>query len=114
MDRIELIAKCRYYSGEEKNPYIDEQLQRYWDMERFYVEAHGELNAEMDEYYRNIKGKEYAGIPRALLIMMFTYWGKGTYDIAGHIRAFYELIDGYLDVASEGFPRDQVPKNRKR
>lgn len=113
MDRVEAISKCRYYSGEEKCPFSTDALRRYWDMERVFVEHHGELDKEDDSFYRNMGGKEYPGIPRALLITMFLFWGNGTYDIKKGMPEFYKLIDDYLQVASDHFPKDKIPHNIK-
>ena len=114
MDRVKLISQCRYYSGEAKCPFKTTDLQHYWDMEKFYVNSRGILDEQVDGYYKNIKGKEYAGIPRALLITMFNYWGKGVYDIKTSIGSFYALIDSYLQTASDHFPIEEIPHNIKR
>ena len=113
MDRIKLLGQCRYYGGEQECPFRSDANKRYWNLERVYVEQGGKLNTLEDELYKSLGGKEYAGIPRALLITMFSYWGKGTYDLKAYINSFYELIDTYLEIATERFPKDKIPHNRK-
>ena len=108
MTRDELIKQCRYYNGEEKNPYDLFPLTWYWDMERVYVENNGEFVGET-EYYKNINGKIYPGIPFALLMVMLTSWGKSTYSIREQIANFYEVVDDYLSVAEDHFPKDKIP-----
>lgn len=73
----EALSKCRYYSGEEDCPFFIDALRHYWDTERLYVAHDGELNKLQDELYTALGGKEFGGIPRALLIEMFTVWGNG-------------------------------------
>lgn len=113
MDRIALLGQCRYYSGEQECPFKSNTLKKYWNLERVFVKQRGNLDKLEDELYKSIGGKEYDGIPRALLITMFSYWGKGTYDIKAHIKSFYELVDTYLEVVVEQFPKDKIPHNRK-
>lgn len=113
MDRIKLLEQCRYYSGEQECPFSSNALKRYWNLEQVYVEQGGKLNTLEDGLYKSLGGKEYVGIPRALLITMFSYWGKGTYDLKAYINSFYELIDTYLEIVAEQFPKDKIPHNRK-
>ena len=64
-------------------------------MERVFVENEG-LLLPMHLDYECIGGKRYKSIPYALLIVMFTSWGKYTYDLKKSLLTFYELVDGYL------------------
>lgn len=111
--RDEMIKQCRYYHGENANPYQtspieDERLSWFWDMERVYVMHDGKIEGE-SEYYKAIKGKTYPGIPFNLLIVMFTSWAKHSYDTANELNGFYSLIDDYLSIANDHFPEDKVP-----
>ena len=116
MTREELIRQCRYYTGEDKNPFdrtdsissTETDMAWFWDMERVYVKNGGEVFGEVD-YYKAINGKKYKGIPYALLITMFTSWAKFTYDIKNEIGRFYALIDEYLFIANDHFPEDKIP-----
>lgn len=115
MDRVKLISTCRYYSGEEKCPFKTDELALYWDLERSYVDnSRGVINAEQDALYRSIKGRDYKGIPRALLIWMFTAYMKQSYNVKDSLPFFYAFIDGYLNVASDYFPEDEIPHNIRR
>ena len=95
-----LIAQCRYYKGEPQSPFSDSsgRMDWFWDMERVFVESDGRFTGEQD-YYKRLNGKSYPGIPFSLLMVMFTSWGKQTYDIKRSIGDFYELIDFYLNIA---------------
>lgn len=106
------LYQCRYFGNQEKNPHKSGFLSWCWDMERVYVYGNG-ISPEMDEYYKNIGGKEYEGIPHELLVIMFTSWAKSAYDKKKELHLFYELIDEYLDIPSEYIPKDKIP-NIKR
>ena len=77
-------------------------------MERVYVEHDGVFEGE-GELYKNIGGKEYTGIPHALLNIMFTSWAKWVYDIKGSINEFYKLIDNYLFIPNDHFDENKIP-----
>jgi hypothetical protein len=42
----------------------------FWDMERVYVSSQGQFIGERD-YYKQINGQSYLGIPFDLLMVMF-------------------------------------------
>lgn len=96
MDKKDLIKQCRYYHGEDECPYTDySNIVWFWDMERVYVNNNGKFEGERD-VYKAIRGKEYPGVPFNLLMVMFTSWGKYTYDIKESIGEFYKLVDEYI------------------
>lgn len=98
MSREDALRHCRYYTGNEINPHESGDIMAwYWDMERVYVMHNGKFNGER-EYYKAIGGKTYAGIPFDLLMVMFTSWGKWTYNIRENIGEFYKLVDEYLSI----------------
>lgn len=103
----ELMSHCRYYRG-GNNPNTDGDMAWFWDMERVYVEHGGVFEGEED-YYKNIKGKEYKGIPHALLMVIFTSWGKSACNIKEEIEKFYKLVDEYLFIPNDHFPEDKIP-----
>lgn len=105
--REDLMSQCRYYRGGD-NPNTDGNMAWFWDMERVYVQSGGKFKGE-DEYYKNINGKDYKGIPHSLLIIMFTSWGKTAYNIKEEIDEFYKLIDEYLFIPNDHFPEDEIP-----
>ena len=77
-------------------------------MERVFVEHNGKFEGESD-LYKAIGGKSFPGIPYALLMVMFTSWGKSAYDMKASLSEFYTLMDDYLDIASDHFSIDKVP-----
>lgn len=103
----ELMSHCRYYRGGD-NPNTDGDMAWFWDMERVYVQSGGKFTGE-EEVYKQIKGKEYKGIPHALLIVMFTSWAKTAYNIKEEIDGFYKLVEEYLFIPNDHFPEDTIP-----
>ena len=97
MTRDELIKLCRYYKGEDENPFkgIDKDSVWFWGMERAFVDGGGIL-LPMHSDYERIGGKKYNDIPYPILIVMFTSWGKFTYNLKESLPTFYELVDKYL------------------
>lgn len=110
MNRDDLIKQCRYYHGEDKNPFSDRNIAWFWDMERVYVNHNGKFVGE-SVYYHNIHGREYTGIPFDLLMIMFTSWSKWAYDIKNEIGDFYELMELYLDFVSDNIQKDKIPNS---
>lgn len=109
MAKSDFIKHCRYYRGQAENPNKDNaNMAWFWDMERVYVENDGKFDGERD-YYKAIGGKGYPGIPDDLLMVMFTSWGKMTYDIKKSIGQFYQLIDEYLFIPNDHFPENEIP-----
>ena len=108
MTREDRIKQCRYYNGEETSPYEDNALSWYWDMERVYVVKGEEFVGETD-YYKEVGGKIYPGIPFPLLMVMFTSWGKQTYDIKQSLPSFYDIVANYLFIANDHYPEDEIP-----
>lgn len=94
----DLLRHCRYYKGEDKCPYEKFPLAWYWDMERVYVQNGGQFTGEAD-IYNAINGKHFKDIPDSLLYVMFTSWGKYTYDIKDSMDDFYNRISDYLSNA---------------
>lgn len=90
-----LIAQCRYYMGEDSCPFDENNERWFWDMERVWVSNNGEFVGE-ESYYKAIQGRSFAGVPYTLLIVLFTSWGKWTFDIAGSIEDFYRLMEEYV------------------
>ena len=94
MTREELLKQCKFYKGEEKNPFSYGLDACFWDKERIYVRHGGNFVGEGD-YYVAHNFKEF-DMPNNLLIVMFTSWAKTEYDIPGSISNFYEVIETYL------------------
>lgn len=102
------IRQCRYYSGQVVSPFNDATMDWFWAMERVYVFSQGQFIGERD-YYKQINGKNYPGIPFDLLMILFTSWGKTAYSIKDSINDFYKLIDKYLFIANDHYPEDKIP-----
>ena len=108
MKKEDLIAQCRYYRGEDECPYNEEKLHWFWDMERVWVGTGGDFVGETPTY-KTYGGRKYPGIPFTLLMVMFTSWGKYAYDFKTTMNQFYELVDYYLEIPSDYFPKDEIP-----
>ena len=90
----ELIEQCRYYKGEETNPFDRFPKSWYWDMERVYIEHKGIFSGECATYVtHNFKDFD---MPYNLLMVMFTSWAKTAYDLDKEIPHFYDMIEQYL------------------
>lgn len=103
-----LLSCCRYFGGEVSCPFSDSQLRWFWDMERVFVEHGGVFEGESG-LYKAVGGKSFPGIPFALLMVMFTSWGKSAYDVKASLPEFYALVGSFLEVASDHFPVDKIP-----
>ena len=77
-------------------------------MERVYAVNDGDFEGETD-YYKMIGGKTYPGIPFRLLMVMFTSWGKQTYDIKRSLPSFYDIVANYLFIANDHYPENEIP-----
>lgn len=109
MTREELIKQCRYYKGEKECPEVfTGVLRMYWDFERIYVDCGGVFEGER-AYYERFGGKKFPGIPYPLVIIMFTSWAKWTYDIKKEMPQFYDVVDDYLSIPDDHYPKDKIP-----
>ena len=84
MTRQELIAQCRYYKGEEENPFegIDQNKKMLWFYEQVWVFDNGEvLGSYLDEYKTALKignlvaDNRYPFSLQALLYNRYEHWG---------------------------------------
>lgn len=108
MKKEELIKQCRYYKGQEENPFIGSDIAWFWDMERVYVKNGGNFTGER-EIYQNLHARTYTGIPYKLLMVMFTGWAKYVVDIEKNLSKFYDLMELYLDFVSDHISKDKIP-----
>ena len=99
MTPIELIKQCRYFGNEKECPFSTEKLQTYWRIERAYFLRRGEIGLDLKGYYEKIGGKKYPKGPEPLLLALFSYWSKGTYDPKAYLDKFYEFVDESIDIA---------------
>lgn len=58
------LAKCRYYKGEEKCPYIDPALVLWWSLEEKSIEEQDEVDGDLltPTMTRYIYGHHYEGV----------------------------------------------------
>lgn len=111
MTKQECLRQCRYYQGEKESPYSVGPLNMFWEWERVYVSNNGSehIVEAQEEVYENRGGKYFRGIPKALLLTMFGSWGKAIYDIKKSMPEFIKLVELYLEIASDHFPKDKIP-----
>lgn len=105
MTRDELIAQCKYYNGEDKNPFegIDRDKSTLFFYESKWVEFNEEGETELLEAY--IERYEYAGltdldtdnIPKSLKALLFCRWChcSGGYDEKIHAKSFRPFYKEY-------------------
>lgn len=88
MGKIEdWIKFCRYYKGEEINPFKDGNKAAFWDFERYWVvqtiKSDGEENKNLSEYIndyiRNGLGdfEKFDDTPMALKAIIFNRFAQG-------------------------------------
>lgn len=112
MQQANLINQCRYYKGEDKCPFSVGPLPWFWDMERVWVRHNGQFVGEKDTY-EALGGKPNDAIPYSLLLVMFTSWAKCGYLTEQAIVEFNNtVIDEYLSIPDDHFPKDKIPKIR--
>lgn len=96
MKENELIALCRYYNGEARNPYENGDKAAFWGCEKSWVEMalaeSDELVKCWDEYTSSglADFEKNDGVPvllKALLYNRFVYWLTGT---ATEFKVFYK------------------------
>lgn len=99
MTPIEIIKQCRYFGNEEECPFSTERLQTFWLVERAYFNSKGTLGLRLKERYERIGGKKFPKVPEPLLLTLFAFWSKGTYDPKEYLDKFYEFVDEYIAIA---------------
>lgn len=97
MAKKELLKQCRFYNGEERNPYADADGNAvyFWQAENTFFHHDGKAHSSDEEFYKALGGKDYPGIPRALLITLFSYWSTGTRDAKAEFPLFDEWMKEY-------------------
>lgn len=104
MTREELIGKCRYYGGEDANPFEgrDQNKSMLWFYEASWVNdtLNGLSFAEPLAVYSACGLDDFAasdGIPRTLKARLFNRFGRGSYSMqeaAASFRKFYKKYYG--------------------
>ena len=96
MEKNELIKSCRYYKGEDHNPYENGDEAAFWEYERTWVDMmlaeSDALVRSWDEYSASglADFEKHDGVPallKALLYSRFVYWLTGT---ASEFKNFYK------------------------
>ena len=94
--RDDLIKQCRYYHGEEENPYTDGNKALFWDYEMkwvaLYLTEDERLSDCCNEYVSHglMEFEEKDGVPftlKALLYNRFQQWLEGT---PSEFKKFYK------------------------
>ena len=92
MTREELIAQCKYYKGEKRNPFLDKDykpLDGYFPWEQEYTWVEFNLNNRKDDLDKLVKELTERGladfpkgttIPVSLRAMMFALMNKERVD----------------------------------
>lgn len=99
LTREQRLALCKYYKGEDKNPYKVERGW-FWDMEWVFVRnTHAETAKIESDYFHMFVdlGKCY-DIPADLVHVMFGSWGKYAYYIEKEMPDFYERCRLYKEM----------------
>ena len=106
------ISHCRYYKGEAECPYpYESDMANFWKYEEYY--ADGYTNEDAYQYYKDLGGKDYVGIPKKILGLFVGFWWKwsGYDDISSErtMKKLHERIEQYLSAANGKYPEDVIP-----
>ena len=94
--RDELLTSCRYYKGEQKNPYADDSKAQFWEYEKkwldMFLDESPTLVDYRDEYVKDglqdFESKD--DVPttlKAMLYNRFLYWLEGS---PAEVKKFYK------------------------
>lgn len=111
MDKKSYLQFCRYYKGEENNPYEgkDENKAMLWFYERAWVLEMQEVNADKKQVKDHISFtyvNEYLGcglaefeqfdnIPTSLKALLFNRYAKSSYSMKDAIEPFKKFYKKY-------------------
>jgi hypothetical protein len=98
MKEKELLKQCKFYKGEETNPFPweDRDARNFWLFEADFVYfSIRQMNGEEKlTCYKKVGGKDFP-IPPLLLYFMWHYWSKYCY-YDDDLTPFYEMVERYI------------------
>lgn len=109
--REDLLKDCRYYKGGNVNTYNNPNLSRYEWLESIYVDRGGKMMTSQMQEYEALGGKRFAGVPYALLIIMYTHWAKAVWNVKENLPEFYSLVEEYIHISTTIYKSDVFPSN---
>ncbi len=80
---MELTAKCRFYKGEENNPFVQTSDELMWDYESVWVERMAKSYQEGDKWRQRLTSEHLDHLPKkygipsslvGLLLNRYMYW----------------------------------------
>lgn len=93
-----LIKYCRYYRGENKNPYsgINQNKAMFWDYERFWIldsKREGAFSDMLTDYVNNDLDKFSFndGVPINLKALLFNRYAQTAYSLRDAVEPFKEF-----------------------
>ena len=81
--KVELTAKCRFYKGEENNPFVQTSDELMWDYESVWVERMAKSYQEGDKWRQRLTSEHLDHLPKkyeipsslvGLLLNRYMYW----------------------------------------
>lgn len=98
MKEKELLKQCKFYKGEETNPFPfeDRDARNFWLFEADFVRfSIRQMNGDEElKLYKKLGGKDFP-IPPLLLYCMWYYWSKYC-NFDDDLAPFYEMVERYI------------------
>lgn len=108
MTEKELMQICRYYKGEQNNPYDgkDQNKAMLWFYERCWVhdtskaqmQGNGNVYAEYEREYATYGLEQFNasdGVSMSLKALLFNRYGRDSYSMADAVDGFKEFYNKY-------------------
>lgn len=101
MGKTYLLTLCRYYKGEEHNPFRDQNKSMLWSYERAWVydmlNDSDSLSSAIDDYIRVGLGlfEQFDKIPLTLKALLFSRYARTSNSIAEAVEPFKRFYKEY-------------------
>ena len=101
MSKTDLLTLCRYYKGEENNPFIDQNKSMLWSYERAWVydmlNDSDSLSSAIDDYIRVGLGlfEQFDKTPLTLKALLFNRYARTSNSIAEAVEPFKRFYKEY-------------------
>ncbi|MBQ9255153.1 MAG: hypothetical protein IJ180_10335 [Bacteroidales bacterium] len=96
MEKIDVLKSCRYYKGEDENPYTEQNKKMLWFYERSFCNL-DDTDGELEEYLEYV-GRDFAQsdtVPVELKALLFNRYCKGCFSIEDAVEGFKKFYKKY-------------------
>jgi hypothetical protein len=100
-DMKELLKMCRYYKGEEHNPFRDQNRSMLWFYERAWIyekqNNSNNLSLAIEEYIRIGLGlfEQFDDVPLSLKALLFNRYAKTSQSLLDAVEPFKKFYKEY-------------------